>query len=234
MARDGGRAVSPRPSARASAPDAGSASGGRQLLSRADRQAQLLRAAATAFARAGFAATSMDDVAAEAGVTKLIVYRNFESKEELYRAVLDGVSERLREEWLREIDLPDAQRYGITSRAMLRVAREQPDGFRLLMVHAAREPRFAALAESYAERSLEVADSLIGDMIPDPTVKAWAGQVIVEYLVSGVLAWLELGDPERDDEFIDRATKGMFGMFLSWADPARVDDRLQDGPAEAR
>ena len=76
--------------------------------SRADRQAQLLRAAATAFARAGFAATSMDDVAAEAGVTKLIVYRNFDSKEDLYRSVLDGVSDRLRDEWLREMDQPEA------------------------------------------------------------------------------------------------------------------------------
>jgi len=227
--------VTTAPSRGTTAPTSGApgAPGGRQLLSRADRQAQLLRAAATAFARAGFAATSMDDVAAEAGVTKLIVYRNFDSKEELYRSILDGVSERLRQEWLREIDLPDAQRYGITSRAMLRVARDNPDGFRLLVVHAAREPQFAGLAEAYAERSLQVADSLIGAMIPDPSVKAWAGQVIVDYLVSGVLAWLELGDPERDDEFIDRATKGMFGMFLSWADPARVDDRLRDWPTTA-
>jgi len=69
--------VEPAPAAATGSP--GTAPG-RQLLSRADRQAQLLRAAATAFARAGFAATSMDDVAAEAGVTKLIVYRNFDSK----------------------------------------------------------------------------------------------------------------------------------------------------------
>jgi len=207
---------------------------GRQLLSRADRQAQLLRAAATAFARAGFAATSMDDVAAEAGVTKLIVYRNFDSKEDLYRSVLDGVSDRLRDEWLREMDQPEATRHGVTSRAMLRVARENPDGFRLMVVHAPREPQFAELAEAYGARSLQVADELIGEMIPDPALKAWAGQVIVEYLISGVLAWLDHGDPARDDEFIERATRGMFAMFLSWADPTKVDDRLRSWYAEDR
>lgn len=206
---------------------------GRQLLSRADRQAQLLGAAATAFARAGFAATSMDDVAAEAGVTKLIVYRNFESKEELYRSVLESVSDRLRDVWVHEIARPEPERHGFTTRALLLVARENPDGFRLLVVHAAREPQFAPLADAFVERARGVADQLIGDRIPDPSVKAWAGQVIVDYLVSGVLAWLEVGDPSRDDEFVDRATDGMFAMFVSWADPRRVEARQREERAPA-
>ena len=111
----------------------------RQLLSRDARRAQLLRAAATAFAREGFAATSMEDVGAEAGVTKLIVYRHFTSKEALYRDVLTQVSERLHDEFLRGLALPDAERHGFMSRSILIVAREDPDGFRLLTTHAARE-----------------------------------------------------------------------------------------------
>jgi AcrR family transcriptional regulator len=192
--------------------------GGRQLLSRADRQAQLLRAAATAFARGGFAATSMEDVAAEAGVTKLIVYRNFDSKEDLYRSVLDGVLDRLREEWLREVSLPEDERHGFTSRALLTVARENPDGFRLLMVHAAREPQFAPIAEEFTEGARGVAGELMDDLIPDPTVKAWAVQVVFAYLVNGVLAWLEVGDPDEDEAFVERATRGMAGMFVGWTD----------------
>lgn len=202
---------------------------GRQLLSRANRQAQLLRAAAAAFARAGFAATSMDDVAAEAGVTKLIVYRNFDSKEDLYRSVLERVAERLREEWLRDSALPEPLRHGMSTRVLLRVAREDPDGFRLLVVHAAREPQFAGVAKVHAERTRLLAEGLISDMIPEGEVKAWAAQVIVDYLVAGVLAWLDLGDPDRDEELVQRATRGMFAMFLSWADPDRVDARLRDG-----
>src|SRR6476659_5303508 len=68
-------------------------------LPRAERRAQILRAAAATFVRAGFDGTSMDDVARSAGVTRLIVYRIFTSKEELYRAVLEQVTTRLGEEF---------------------------------------------------------------------------------------------------------------------------------------
>ncbi|MGH9248879.1 MAG: helix-turn-helix domain-containing protein [Acidimicrobiales bacterium] len=46
----------------------------------------LLAAAARAFARGGFAATGLDDVAAEAGVSRVLTYRHFDSKEQLYTA----------------------------------------------------------------------------------------------------------------------------------------------------
>src|SRR6478735_5329227 len=71
----------------------------RQLLSRDQRKAQILLTAAAAFSRQGYAATSVEEVAQEAGITKLIVYRHFESKAELYTAILDQVGVRLAEEW---------------------------------------------------------------------------------------------------------------------------------------
>jgi AcrR family transcriptional regulator len=64
----------------------------RQLLDRAARREAIVRGAAAAFAEKGYAGTSMEDVAAAAGITKLIVYRHFSSKEELYDAVLEGGS----------------------------------------------------------------------------------------------------------------------------------------------
>ncbi len=47
--------------------------------------------------RGGYAATSMADVAAATGVSHLIVYRHFDSKEELYEAVLERALELLAE-----------------------------------------------------------------------------------------------------------------------------------------
>jgi len=210
----------PSASATASSPS-------RQLLPREERQAQLLRAAASAFAHAGFAATSMDDVAAEAGVTKLIVYRHFESKEELYRAVLRAVAERLGEEFVKGLSQPEPARKGFTTRSILIVARENPDGFRLLTTHAAREPQFAELASEFKEQGLHVADAMIGDMIPDPVVKAWASGVIADYVVQGVLVWLDVGDPARDEEFVELATMGLRGMFLSFADHDRLPEHVR-------
>src|SRR5215472_15857916 len=64
---------------------------------RAERRDQILAAATRAFARSGFAATRLDDVAAEAGISRVILYRHFESKTDLYRAVLDHACLRLAE-----------------------------------------------------------------------------------------------------------------------------------------
>ena len=48
------------------------------------------------FARAGYHETSMNDVADAAGVTKPVLYQHFESKRDLYQALLDDVGHRLR------------------------------------------------------------------------------------------------------------------------------------------
>ena len=193
----------------------------RRLMQRDERQAQIVRAAAVAFARGGFAATSMDDVATEAGITRLIVYRHFDSKEDLYRAVLTKVTERLAEEWTAGLLLTD--RRGFVFRMLLSVAREQPDGFRLLFEHAAREPQFATFAQQVRATQVEMADQLIGVSIPDAEVRAWATRTIVAYLDDSVLAWLEVDCPERDDEFIELATEGLVAMLLAWVPtPAAV------------
>lgn len=54
----------------------------------AARRASILRAAGPLFARSGYAATRLDDVAAATGVTKPILYRHFGSKKGLYMALL--------------------------------------------------------------------------------------------------------------------------------------------------
>src|SRR5918998_6721905 len=64
-------------------------------LPRAARREQILAAATEAFARAGFAATSLDDIAEEARISKVILYRHFQSKADLYLAVLDQALQRM-------------------------------------------------------------------------------------------------------------------------------------------
>src|SRR4051794_2330682 len=100
------------------------------------RRQALLQAAATSFAHGGYAHTSMEEIAAAAGVTKLIVYRHFGAKETLYRAVLEQVFDRQAELFVENMQMGAEG----TTQAILTVAREWPDGFRLLWRHAAREP----------------------------------------------------------------------------------------------
>jgi len=61
----------------------------------AQRRRQLLDAALAAFSAGGFHRTSMDDVAAAAGVTKPVIYQHFGSKRALYGELLDDVGGQL-------------------------------------------------------------------------------------------------------------------------------------------
>ena len=53
-----------------------------------DRPAEIVAAAAEAFALRGFSATRLEDIAALAGVSKGTLYRYFPNKEELFKAVV--------------------------------------------------------------------------------------------------------------------------------------------------
>src|SRR6516165_8667830 len=55
----------------------------------------ILAAARTLFAEGGFEATSIDAIATKAGVAKGAVYHHFQSKEEIFTRVLDGVQAEL-------------------------------------------------------------------------------------------------------------------------------------------
>ena len=185
------------------------------LLPRAERHETILQGAARAFAQSGYAATSMEDVAAASGITKLIVYRHFDSKEELYRAVLERVSDRLAEEFLTRMSRAD--RRGIGARSMLVVAREDPDGFSLLFRHAVREPQFAAYAHTHRERALLASRHLLQPVLGhDAELLAWGAETVVSYLVEAVLHWLEFGDPARDDDMVELTTNGLHALVRAW------------------
>lgn len=192
------------------------AEGARQLLSRADRRASILHGAAQAFARSGFAATSMDDVAAASGISRLIVYRHFASKEQLYRAVLERVSGRLRDELVAGVA---RQELAIGVRVLLSVAREDPDAFVLLWRHATREPVFADYAAEHRERAVSATLAFMGERLRPGIVAHWAAATIVASLVEAVLAWLEDGDPAEDDEMVALMWSATKAIVLSWSLP---------------
>jgi len=185
----------------------------RRLLPRAARAASILRAASRTFARGGYAATSMDDIAAEAGVSKLMLYRHFNSKHELYEAVLAEVRSRLD-----AIEHRPATLVGLTPAeglreatatlvATIRAAREVPDAFRLLYEHASHEPESAAYAGSIRARGLAKAESLLAPLIEDVSLRRWAARVVASITDEAVLAWLDVGEPERDEDLAGRLAR---------------------------
>ncbi|HMF83326.1 MAG TPA: TetR/AcrR family transcriptional regulator, partial [Acidimicrobiia bacterium] len=131
---------------------------------KARTRAQLIDAAATVFARRGYVAASLDEVAEEAGLTKGAVYSNFDSKEELFEAVIE---DRL-DEPMKDIAAVIDSSIGTTeeqamagARAFVGVVERERDVFLLALemnIHVARHPELgSAFAARRREQLAEVA-----------------------------------------------------------------------------
>jgi AcrR family transcriptional regulator len=162
---------------------------------RAQRREQILAAATRAFARGGFASTGLDAIAAEAGVTPVILYRHFASKADLYRAVIESGHRRLREATGGH-DFDDA-----SIPALIRAAAADPDAFRLLYRHAAREPEFRELIDTLVESSTEITRRHLAS-VTDDRWRSWAARLLPSMTIDAVIAWLDAGQPDPDDAAI--------------------------------
>ena len=76
----------------------------RQRLSAAERRGLVVAAATRAFARGGYAGTSTDTIAKEAGVSQPYVVRIFGTKLDLFLEVLEGACEQIRQTFQSVID----------------------------------------------------------------------------------------------------------------------------------
>ncbi len=161
-------------------------------LRRLERRDQLLEAATRSFARNGFEATNLDDIAQEAAISKVLLYRHFDSKADLYRAVLDRSMKHL------ATRVGEDQFTGESLGALLRAAAADPDGFRLLFRHAAREPEFRAEMDRLRAGSVAIARGQLVGLIKDRAWADWATQLAPTVAVDAVIAWLDAGQPDPE------------------------------------
>ena len=177
-------------------------------LPRSQRREQIVAAATRTFARNGFAATNLDDIAAEAGISRAILYRHFDSKTDLYRAVLDSACQRL-------IAATGADQITEQSIAgLLAAAAEDPAGFRLLFHHAAHEPEFRQAMDRFHADMTAVAHKHLVAEIPDLAWAAWAAALVPTVAIAAVTAWLDAGRPDPDHA-ADRVRDAIYGVIAA-------------------
>ena len=199
-------------------------------LPRAQRREQIVTAATEAFARSGFAATSLEDIAAEVGVTRVILYRHFDSKTDLYQAVLDRMCVRL--------DVHVAEPVGGFTDAsidgLLEAAVESPAGFRLLFQHALREPEFKERIEKFRADITTAAFLQISALVPDEALARWAAQLAPVVAIEAIIAWLDAGqpDPAQAAARVRQAVMAVIGAALaSGVDCSFPNPATMEGPA---
>ena len=137
----------------------------------ARRRRQLLDVALVAFSEGGFRGTSMDDVAAAAGVTKPVLYQHFGSKRDLYLELLDDVSARLVDAIAQATATVSTPRHQVEAglRAYFDFVDSSEDAFRLLFDgESKRDEDFAARVDQVEDAVARLVAALItADVTPD-------------------------------------------------------------------
>lgn len=137
----------------------------------AERREQLLAVALDVFAREGFHETSMNDVAEAAGITKPVLYQHFESKRELYLAVIEEAGRRMIDaighESLANTDERERTRRGFA--AYFRWVSDDHDAFKVLFASGSRrDPEFNEIVRSFTAQMADLIEPLItADIDPD-------------------------------------------------------------------
>jgi AcrR family transcriptional regulator len=135
----------------------------RRRLRKPQRRRSLLDAAVATFGASGYHATSLDAVAARAGVSKPVLYDHFPSKEALYVAVLEDLSERMLATLARHARPAAAgleERLESAVAMLCRFVRHDPAAARLLFPETVSEPAVAAAHAAIRARSVQLVAEL--------------------------------------------------------------------------
>ncbi len=172
-------------------------------LNAADRREQLLAAARTTFGSHGFTATSMNDIAVSANVTKPVLYQHFESKHELFLEVLTATATQLNDSISNVLAKASTGREKVEHGIAVYVSffDEHPENYRVLYGEGVRsEPAFASELRTIQNTINDlVAEHIEIDQL-DQDLRRLAAEAISGLLESAVGHWLEEGQPQPADQ----------------------------------
>src|SRR6201999_2090142 len=107
---------------------------GRKRMTGKERREQLLGIGRRLFAERGFEGTSIEEIAAQAGVSKPVVYEHFGGKEGLYAVVVDREVERLLAMVTGLLDGANTMaKFEGAAVRLLKYIEDNADGFRILV-----------------------------------------------------------------------------------------------------
>lgn len=167
-----------------------------QRLAPSERLRRVEQAATRLFARRGYAATTVEDIAREAGVTKPMLYRHFESKRELCVALLEGHRAELVEAPLSRFGPESGDTRGRLAAmidAWLGHVERYPDAARLLFTPITGDAEVERVQRELYARQRGTQVALLREFVPD-LAEAEAeplGEAIRSGLAGVALWWLD-------------------------------------------
>ena len=213
----------------------------RTRMSASERREQLIAVARGLFAERGFDATSVEEVAARAQVSKPVVYEHFGGKEGLYAVVVDreittisaAISSAITDPAGGTAVAPDAP--GSASRiaeraalALLTYIEDSPDGFRILSAGSDRAA--GTYSTLLADVAIEVSGILASQFAAhdlDPRTAPLYAQMLVGIVAMPAQWWLENRSMSKEEvaaHMVNLAWNGLRGL--------KAEPTLHSGPAD--
>ena len=132
----------------------------RKRLSAEQRRSAILDAALEVFSASGYHASSIDEIAHAAGVSKALIYEHFPSKRELHVSLLERHVQEIFERLVRSASTPEPGevrlRAGVD--AFLGYVEDHPDAFQLLFRDALEADVAEVLSRLQAQATAAIAD----------------------------------------------------------------------------
>ena len=181
-----------------------------------ERRQQLLDIGRRLFAERGFEGTSIEEIAAQAGVSKPVVYEHFGGKEGLYAVVVDREVERLMTltTMLFEGD-QSRPKFEVAAVTLLRYIEDNADGFRILV----RDSSPVASGGTYGTLLSDIAgqvEYIMADFLKsrgrDPKLAPMYSQMLVGMVAFTGQWWLDARKPKLEQvatNLIDLAWNGL-------------------------
>ncbi|GAB3299652.1 TetR/AcrR family transcriptional regulator [Geodermatophilus aquaeductus] len=192
----------------------------------AQRREQLVSVGREVFAQRGYAATSIEELAARADVSKPVVYEHFGGKEGLYAVVVDREMERVLDRFTSALAAGGSPRALLerAALALLDYVEEDTAGFRVLSRDSPGS--YSSLIGELARRVEHLLGERFGERGYDPHLAALYSQALVGMVAQVGQWWLETRSPGKAEvaaRLVDLAFAG-----LSRLDPEPVL-RHEDG-----
>ena len=190
----------------------------RVRMTRAERREQLIDVARALFAERGLEGTSVEEIAAHAGVSKPVVYEHFGGKEGLYAVVVDREVRTLHDAIRTAITTPRANPRALIelgTLALLDYIDDNPNGFRILSRDSSAGQPSGSFASILSDIAAQVEDILAGEFERtghDPQFAGLYAQALVGLVAQTGQQWLENREPSRQvvaSHLINLAWNGM-------------------------
>ncbi|WP_165401439.1 TetR/AcrR family transcriptional regulator [Herbihabitans rhizosphaerae] len=159
---------------------------------RRDPRTALLKAGTRLFAAHGFDTVSIDDIAADAGVAKGLLYYYFESKRALYVEIVRVAAESLAEYTEPDRSLPPSERTGAVITALIRWAENYGESLRMLFGQGiGPDPELATIMRDARERQIEMMWSGMAEVRAEQGLPPLTRDPVLLHAIRGWIAFTE-------------------------------------------